>query len=652
MPRQDHLRIYPYRPPRREKEEETVGGESHFWRFFRRYVMPHKWVLLLCMSLISVNACSTYLMSFYGRLVVDTILVVQTTETDIPEDMPRRIHRDEPGRGDRLPAIGHGRRLDMGLSIPDRPPEAGRRLFTLALFYMGTQIILNFLSRLATRSQIVVAQGITGNLREDMHRKVLELDLAYHQAHSPGRLLARILSDVQVLQNQMVHATTSFVRCTMLVLVGVTILLANNWRMGLIVFSLLPLYVLVVRRARPRIRELTRELRHTNSCLWGLTSQKLDGMKAIQAYGREKGELLNYRRLISTFLRDALTQQRLSATMNRTMALITAFGQVGTFLLGARWVLDGSMTLGQMLFLRNTALTLFAPVVELSRLDIMFSNLNVVLQRVVNVLDRPVTIADAPDAVDFPIPVSRGIEIRNLSFAYPSYDAEGPEEPVLRDISLSVPAGSWLCVMGASGSGKSTLINLLARLYEPTTGQILFDGIDLRRLRMADLRRHVGLVPQEAQIFSGTVRDNICYGVPNATPDQIMDAARAAEMHDFILTMKVQYETIVGQKGQSLSGGQRQRLSLARALITNPEILILDDCTSALDANTEQRIQDTLARILVGKTAIIVSQRVSMAKRCHRICVLDDGAVAEFGSHNQLLGNNGFYARLHAQQTE
>lgn len=647
----EHYRSYPHRPPRREKEE-VVGEESHFWRFFRRYVLPHKWVFLFSLFLITVNSCSTYLMSFYGRLVVDTILVVRTTEplSETAEAF-RSVHERDRAPHD-LPTMGQGRRMDMGLSFSDRPPEAGRKLFVIALFYMGTQIVLNLLARLATRTQIVVAQGITGELREDMHRKVLELDLAYHQAHSPGRLLSRILSDVQVLQDQMVGTMTSLVRCTMLIVVGVGILLCTNWQMGLIVFGLLPLYIFVVNQARPKIKHLTQELRHTNSCLWGLTSQKLESIKAIQAYGREHAEQLNYRRLISTFLRDALTQQRVSATLGRTMGLITAGGQVGTFLLGAKWVLDGRMSLGEMLFVRNTALTLFGPVVELSSLNIMFSNLQVVLQRVVDVLDHPVKIADAPDAVDFPIPITKGVELRHVSFAYPASEVDGEEEPVLRDVSLSVPAGSWLCVMGASGSGKTTLLNLLARLHEPNSGQILFDGIDLRKLRMADLRKHIGLVPQEAQIFSGTVRDNICYGVPDAGPNEIMAAAKAAELHEFILTMKVQYETIIGQRGQSLSGGQRQRLSLARALITNPEVLILDDCTSALDANTEGKIQDTLARILVGKTAIIVSQRVSMAKRCHHICVLENGTISEYGSHNKLVHNGGFYARLHAQQTE
>jgi subfamily B ATP-binding cassette protein MsbA len=206
--------------------------------------------------------------------------------------------------------------------------------------------------------------------------------------------------------------------------------------------------------------------------------------------------------------------------------------------------------------------------------------------------------------------------------------------------------------MGPSGSGKTTLLHLLSRLYEPTFGEILIDDIPLNKIQQLTLRRAVGIVPQEAQIFSGSMRDNICYGRPDATNEQIMDAAKAAQMHDFILEMKVQYETLIGQKGTSLSGGQRQRLSLARALLTNPELLILDDCTSALDANTEQKIQETLAKILVGKTAIMVSMRVSMAMRCHKICVIEDGRVTEFGSHEELLKHNGFYARLYHQQTE
>ena len=236
------------------------------------------------------------------------------------------------------------------------------------------------------------------------------------------------------------------------------------------------------------------------------------------------------------------------------------------------------------------------------------------------------------------------LEVTGLNVYYGNIHA-------LKDISFTVKPGESLCIMGASGSGKTTLLNLLARLYEPTKGKILIDGIPLDKINLASLRKSVGVVPQEAQIFSSTIRDNIAYGNMNASNADIIAAAKAAQMHEVIMGMKVQYETIVGEKGTTLSGGQRQRLSLARALITNPKVLLLDDCTSALDANTERKIQETLESTLQGKTAIMVSQRISMAIRCTHICVLENGAITEYGTHQQLLKNNGFYAKLYAQQT-
>ena len=236
--------------------------------------------------------------------------------------------------------------------------------------------------------------------------------------------------------------------------------------------------------------------------------------------------------------------------------------------------------------------------------------------------------------------------LRSVSFSY----ATRPD-PVLQDVTLDIPAGEWQCIMGPSGSGKTTLLLLLARLQDPAQGAILVDGTQLSAFSLDDLRRRVALVPQEPQILGGSIRDNICYGWPDAEPRDIIEAAVAAEFHDFVMSLPVKYETLLGEKGTSLSGGQKQRLSLARALLTRPDILLLDDTTSALDAETERRIQETLSRILVGKTAVIVSQRVSMAMRCHRICMLREGRIAELGTHGQLIAGQGSYARLHAQQT-
>jgi len=405
-------------------------------------------------------------------------------------------------------------------------------------------------------------------------------------------------------------------------------------------------YAWLYRRTYRLIRPVSRELRHTNACLYSLASQKLDALRAITAYGRERHERLGFHRLSACFLRDALLQQRYAAELSLGATVVMGLTTVAVLLFGTRFVLRDALSLGQMLYAYAITANLFVPVQGLTHLSTILSSLLVVLQRLVHVLDEPIEVVEASDAVDFPQPLQSGLSIRHV---HASYTAEA--EAVLRDITLEIPAGRWICLMGPSGAGKTTLLHLLSRLYDPTAGEILVDGVPLARIRFASLRRHMALVPQEPQIFTGTVRDNITYGDPDATPRMIMAAGRAAECHDFIMELPVQYETLVGEKGTTLSGGQRQRISIARALLTDPEVLLLDDCTSALDADTERRIQETLTRLLVGKTAIIVSQRVSMAMRCDTICVLDNGIVSEMGTHNELLAQNGFYARLHAQQT-
>ena len=433
-----------------------------------------------------------------------------------------------------------------------------------------------------------------------------------------------------------------------IVILGALILLLINWQMMLIVMLSLPFYVMIYRIANPLIIRIQREMSHTNTCLWGLVSQKLDAVRMIQACNREKEERLNFHRLAACYLRDSLTQNRIEATANSLGSSLSGLTSgVIVFLYGIYQVLENNLTLGEMMYAWGTACALFGPILEISHLNATFANLLVYLRRLAEVLDEPVKIADSSDAVDLPVPLRRGISVNNIRFRY---DPAG--EDVLKNVNLSVPTGTWLCIVGASGSGKSTLLHLIARLCEPEAGTILCDDVPLQNIKLASLRKNMALVPQEAQIISGTVRENICYGWPDAGPARIIAAAKAAEFHDFIMTMPAKYETVVGEKGTTLSGGQKQRLSLARALITDPEVLLLDDCTSALDAETEKKIQGTLARIMAGKTAVIVSQRISMARLCPKICVLENGVVADAGSHAELIAREGFYARLNARQTE
>lgn len=643
--KRNEYRSVPYRTPREERDTQR-GEAGLILRFARRYVWPHRGSVFLCIILASLNACSVYLQAYYGRIVVDDILMIDTGATDTngshPVDQIRVPDRAPTADRQTDGAQSETRRF----SAAERPPWASRRLLAMFLIYAGTIILLYVANLLAQRLQFRVAKHITSRLREDMHEKILSLSALYHQTHTPGRLMARILSDVDIVQRQLMGLIVTASSQFIMFLAGFSILLVLDKRVALVVaLSMVP-YVLLMSRVRKEVRRTSREIRQTNACLWSLAAQKLDAIRAVLSYARQRMEYLCFHRLSACLLRDTLHQQRVGAGMNRSAQLISAFTTRGIFLYCTVMVLDRQMSLGMMMYIFGASTNLFMPIIHLTQIALQVSQLLVVLQRLTYVFETRVEVAESPHASPFPAPIETGIQLRKITFAY-----QEDLPPVLQDISLNIRSGRWVCILGPSGSGKSSLINLIARLYDPTEGEITVDGIPLANIRFRSLRKHMALVPQEAQILSGTIRDNIIYGRQQATPTQIMAAAKAADCHDFIMELPVKYETIVGEKGMTLSGGQRQRISIARALLTDPEVLLLDDCTSALDANTEQKLQETLARLMQGKTAVIVSQRVSMAMRCHRIVIVEQGRITESGTHEKLIAAGGYYAKLHEQQT-
>lgn len=654
-----HHRNYAFRPPYREKDREK-GRLNLFFRFVRVYLAPFRKLLAVCILMAVFDYCgSFYLLAYYSKIVIDSILVVSPPAVGVSGQGEKSLsgleresdsakHRPD---GNKISWRWTGKispKPESSKNIPAYPPGARQKLWGIFFLYIVTVVVSNLLSRMAGRLRIFIGQKMTVKLRADMHEKIMRLSVAYHALHTPGRLLSRVISDTGIVQDQALNILINGASQVAIILVGTFMLLIINWQMMVIVAVSLPFYVLIYKTTNPLLLKIQREMSHTNACLWGLVAQKIDAIRMIQACNREKKEQLHFHRLAASYLRDSLIQNGLGAATGSLAAVVSGLASgVVVFLYGVSRVLDNTISLGEMMYAWGTACALFGPILTLSNLNTTFMNLLVYLRRLAEVLDEPVRIAESPDAVELPVPLRRGIELSHVRFGY---DPEG--EPVLKDISLTVPVGTWLCVMGASGSGKTTLLHLIDRLFEPNAGAILFDETPLPRIQIFSLRRNVALVPQEPQIISGTVRDNICYGWPDAEPSQIIAAAEAAEFHDFVMTLPAKYETVIGEKGATLSGGQKQRLSLARALLTKPEVLLLDDCTSALDAETERRIQETLSKIMANKTAVIVSQRVSMAKQCRRICVLENGLVTESGTHAELIAREGFYARLHAKQTE
>jgi len=638
-------RNVPYRPPL-----QYIGWQGGSWpavvRFLWGYLRPHRRGILIGILLLSLNGSAGYLLAWYSRIVVDRILVVTPGEAVADTPAPAVTLRARERRAPRPPRP-HGDLHEHTRAVlaSPRPPDAARRLTGMFLVFTGTLITLNLIARKAIAIRIGISRDVTRSLRDDLHAKVLALSKSYHQRHPPGRLLARILSDVDALRKELTQTVFQASQQLYMVVLGLGLLTVVDWRMPLAFILVIVPFCGLVRYFQIRMIPLHREARHTNSCMYGYSAQKLDAIRAVFAYGREAGERRVFRQLSHCLFRDTMDRERLGAQLNVCAALISAGATLGLFLVGSAMVLERQLSLGEMLFAYTVTATLFAPVISLTQISVAVSSLLVLGQRLMQILEEPLEVAEPPGGVAFPTPLRKHIAIRNVRFTY------SPEsEPALQGVSLQIPVGQWFCLMGPSGSGKSSLLYLLSRLHDPQAGRITVDGIPLPTIRFESLRQHMALVPQEAQIFTGTVRDNIAYGDPDATPARIMAAAKAAECHDFIMQMPIQYESLVGERGTTLSGGQRQRISIARALLHEPEVLLLDDVTSALDADTERRIQATLARLMQNKTAVVVSQRVSMAMRCHRICILEHGLITEEGSHAELMEKHGYYARLVRQQ--
>jgi ABC-type multidrug transport system fused ATPase/permease subunit len=374
--------------------------------------------------------------------------------------------------------------------------------------------------------------------------------------------------------------------------------------------------------------------------LYGLAADRVSNPRVVKGFGQQKREHLSFFRISARLFRRSLRIVLLRGGLQYVLTFLTRLC-LGVVLGYGAWLLwQGELSVGYLLLCYGATGAMMGPLSLLSVLPLQTQHLAVVFERVLEVLGEPVTLRDSRRAEPMQA-LEDGVRFRDVTLQYP-----GTTRPALEDVSFHVPRGSHLCIMGRSGAGKSTLMTLLLRLYDTDSGQVLFDGRDVREISNASLRRHVAYVPQEPVLFSGTIAENITYGVPSATMEQVVHAAKAAEIHEYIASLPDGYQTLIGENGLRLSGGQKQRISIARALVTDPEVLALDDCTSALDAHTEARIRRTLRFALQGRTVLMISHRVSSAAAADKVLVLQDGRVAEYGTHEQLLEQGDAYRRL------
>ncbi len=488
-----------------------------------------------------------------------------------------------------------------------------------------------------------LAQTVEHEARMDAYRHVQDLDLAYFEDQSTGGLMAVLNDDVNQLERFLDVGANAIILTVMNVLLVGAVFVAASPLLALMAFLPIPVIVwgsfLYQRRLEPRYREM----RASVGRLSGTLANNLGGIATIKAFASEDREAARVEADSISYRETNRRAIRLSSAFVPIIRMAILAGFTMTLLIGGKMTIDGHLAVGFFSVLVFMTQRLLWPLTNLAETFDLYQRAMASTRRILDLLAVERTILPGERAL--PEPVAGAVEFEDLGFGY----TDGT--PVLRGLGITVPAGETHAVVGVTGSGKSTLVKLLLRLYEPSAGCIRVDGIDIRDLRLDSLRGAIGLVSQDVFLFSGTIAENIAYGKPHASTEEVERAARLAEAHDFISALPAGYDTLVGERGQKLSGGQRQRLSIARALVRDPAILVLDEATSAVDNETEAAIQRSLESVSRGRTTLVIAHRLSTVRGAHRIHVLERGVVAEAGTHDELVEANGLYAALWRVQT-
>jgi len=515
-------------------------------------------------------------------------------------------------------------------------------LAVLTVLIWGLESIFEYLLNRAWRN---LAQTVQHEIRLDAYRHVQGLGMGWFAERRTGNLLAILNDDVNQLERFLNGGANALIQvATTCVTVGVVFFWVSP---TVAVLAVLPVPVILWGsfRFQRRIAPRYADVRERASRVSGQLSMNLSGVETIKAFVAEDREVERVRELSEAYRSSNRHAINLSSAFSPLIRMAIVVGFTATLVWGGYLVLDDQIAVGSYSVLIFLTQRLLWPLTSLGQTFDLYQRAMASARRVLDLLDEPAALVDG--TVSLPREQVRGhLRFQDVRFAYPGQDSQ-----VLHGIDIDVPAGATVAVVGPTGAGKSTLVRLVLRLHDPTGGRVLLDGHDLRELQVADLRRAMGLVSQSVFLFDGTVADNLRYGREHATRDQLEAAARAAEAHDFVMALPQGYDTLVGERGQKLSGGQQQRLSIARALLADPPILVLDEATSAVDNETEAAIQRSLARAARGRTTLVVAHRLSTIRHADHIVVLEAGRVVEEGSHDALIAAGGTYARLWAVQT-
>ena len=515
----------------------------------------------------------------------------------------------------------------------------GAALAVVAIATLGA--LASYVANYYTES---VGQWVANDLRMRTYHHLQRLSLSYYDQQRTGALLSTITSDVQTIQSFASSATLGIL-VDLLTIVGMLfIMFWLNWDFTLIVLAVTPFLLLLVSRFKKAVKAATHEVRKQQANIVSVVQQDLESMRVVKAFGRQEYEQEELGEVSRAVVNAALKARRVKAMLSPIVTVTVAVCTGIVLWRGSALILAGTMTAGALTVFLSYLTKFFKPVKDLASMTNSIAQAAVGVDRVRAILDADNVIPESPEARVPESPVRGGIRFDQVKFAY------NPESPVLQGVSFDIKPGQLIGVVGPTGGGKSTIVSLIPRFYDTTSGKIEIDGVDVRDYKLQWLRSQIGYVLQETVLFRGTVHDNIAYGKAGATREEIVEAAKLANADEFISRMPHGYDTMIGERGDTLSGGQRQRIGIARALVRDNPILILDEPTAALDTESERLVIEALERLMKGRTVITIAHRLSTIRDADKIIVLDGGVVAEQGTHEELLALGGIYAALTGSQ--
>ena len=574
---------------------------------------------------------------YHKWLVVVFVAMMIETAMSLAAPWPLKLILDD--------AVGHKKLPELLAWIHDFGID--RSAMGVALFAAIATLVIAALDALASYIDNYytesVGQWVANDLRIRIYQHLHRLSLAYYDKAQTGALLSTITNDVSTVQDFASSSTLGILVDLMTIVGMIGIMFWLNWDFALIAVGVTPFLLMFVMRFKKAVKEATRNVRKRQSDIVAVVQQGLGSVKVVKAFDREDLEKTRMEQASHATVDAALKARRIKSLLSPVVSIVVAACTAFVLWRGTALIIAGAMTIGGLTVFLAYLSKFFKPVQDLAKMTNTIAQTAVGLERIQRILSADQVVPERKDAID-PGPLKGAIRFEHVAFAY-----EG-DPPVLRDVSFSIEPGQVVGIVGPTGGGKSTVVSLIPRFYDPQSGTVSIDGYDLRGLKISALRHQVGFVLQETVLFHGTVRENIAYGRPDATEAEIVEAAKLANADEFIAKMPHGYDSIVGDRGDTLSGGQRQRIGIARTLIRNTPILILDEPTAALDTESERLVIDALTELMKGRTVIMIAHRLSTIRDADKIIVLKDGVVAEEGTHDELLAKHGVFAELYHLQ--